>query len=47
VLRALGLSDGEARSSIRIGFGRYTSEEELLAALSRIDAAARMQRVAA
>lgn len=47
VLRAIGLSDAEARSSIRIGFGRYTSEEELMAALDRIDAAARAQRVAA
>jgi cysteine desulfurase len=43
VLRALGLSDREARSSIRIGFGRYTSEEELVDALSRIDAAAGAQ----
>src|SRR3546814_3908281 len=29
VLRALGLSEKEARSSIRIGFGRYTSMDEL------------------
>ena len=29
VLRAIGLSDREARSSIRLGFGRYTTEEEL------------------
>jgi cysteine desulfurase len=43
VLRALGLSDREARSSIRLGFGRYTSEEELLAACRRIDEAARAQ----
>lgn len=43
VLRALGLSDREARSSIRLGFGRYTSEEELLDACRRIDAAARAQ----
>ncbi|WP_404333345.1 cysteine desulfurase family protein [Sphingomonas sp. MMS12-HWE2-04] len=47
VLRAIGLSDAEARSTIRIGFGRTTSEEELLAALTRIDAAAHGQRVAA
>lgn len=47
VLQALGLSDVEARSSIRIGFGRYTSEEELMQAIGRIDAAARAQRVAA
>ncbi|MDT8758181.1 cysteine desulfurase [Sphingomonas psychrotolerans] len=47
VLRGIGLAEAEARSSIRIGFGRYTSEEELLAALTRIDAAARAQKVAA
>lgn len=47
VLRAIGLSDAEARSSIRLGFGRYTTEEELLAALDRITAAARAQKVAA
>jgi cysteine desulfurase len=47
VLRAIGLSDAEARSSIRIGFGRYTSEEELVEALARIDAAARAQKVTA
>jgi cysteine desulfurase len=43
VLHALGLSDREARSSIRLGFGRYTSEEELVDACRRIDAAARAQ----
>jgi len=47
VLRAIGLSDAEARSSIRLGLGRYTTEEELLAALDRITAAARGQKVAA
>jgi cysteine desulfurase len=47
VLRAIGLSDAQARSSIRIGFGRYTTEVELIEALARIDAAARAQRVAA
>ena len=47
VLRAIGLSDAEARSSIRFGFGRYTTEAELVDALTRIDAAARAQRVAA
>ncbi len=47
VLRAIGLSDAQARSSIRLGFGRYTGEDELLAALDRIDAAALAQRVAA
>ena len=44
VLRALGLSDREARSSIRLGFGRYTAAEELADALTRIDAAARAQQ---
>ncbi|MEI9852544.1 MAG: aminotransferase class V-fold PLP-dependent enzyme [Sphingomonas sp.] len=43
----IGLSDAEARSSIRIGFGRYTSEEELMTALDRIEAAARAQKAAA
>lgn len=47
VLRAIGLTDGEARSSIRIGFGRYTSEEELMGAIGRIDSAARAQGTAA
>jgi len=44
VLRAIGLSDREARSSIRFGFGRYTTQDELVDALSRIDAAARAQQ---
>jgi cysteine desulfurase len=43
VLRALGLSDRQARSSIRLGFGRYTSEDELVDACRRIEAAARAQ----
>lgn len=47
VLRALGLTDAQARSSIRIGFGRYTTEDELLHAIDRIAAAARAQRHAA
>lgn len=47
VLRALGLSDAQARSSIRIGFGRMTTEEELMTALDRICTAADAQRVAA
>ncbi|QGP80830.1 cysteine desulfurase family protein [Sphingobium sp. CAP-1] len=29
VLRALGLSDAQARGSVRIGFGRYTRREEV------------------
>jgi cysteine desulfurase len=47
VLNAIGLSDAEARSSIRIGFGRTTTEEELVTAINRLDAAARAQKVAA
>ena len=47
VLRALGLSDRDARSSIRLGFGRYTTEEELVAACRRLDESARAQRIAA
>ena len=42
VLRALGLTDAEAKSSIRLGFGRYTTLDEVEAAAAMIqDAAAR------
>lgn len=43
VLRAIGLTDSQARSSLRLGFGRYTSADELHAALSAIFAAAHVQ----
>jgi cysteine desulfurase len=43
VLRAIGLSEAQARSSIRLGFGRYTSEAELEAAVVAIVAAAQGQ----
>lgn len=43
VLAALGLTERETRASIRLGFGRYTSEEELLRALALIEAAANRQ----
>jgi cysteine desulfurase len=43
VLRAIGLSDREARSSIRLGFGRYTTQEELVDAIRRINEAADAQ----
>jgi len=43
VLAALGLGEREARSSIRLGFGRYTGEAELRLAIERIDAAAARQ----
>jgi cysteine desulfurase len=44
VLSALGLSAQEARSSIRLGFGRYTIEEDLVQALTMIEDAAERQR---
>jgi len=48
VLSALGLGEREARSSIRLGFGRYTSEDELIRALTLIkDAAGRQLSFAA
>ena len=47
VLRALGLSDREARSSMRLGFGRYTTEDELVSAIRRIVATGEHQGLAA
>ena len=44
VLSALSLSEREARSSIRLGFGRYTSEEDLMSALKLVAEAAASQR---
>lgn len=43
VLRAIGLSEADARSSIRLGWGRYTSEETLRTGLGAIKAAAALQ----
>jgi cysteine desulfurase len=43
VLRALGLADGEAQSSIRLGFGRYTTQEEIGRAAWLINQAAERQ----
>ena len=43
VLRALGLDYREARSSIRLGFGRYTTQKELVDACEQIAAAAHAQ----
>ena len=43
VLRALGLDYRQSRSSIRLGFGRYTTQEQLVEACSKIAAAARAQ----
>ena len=47
VLKAIGLSDADARSSIRLGFGRYTTETELAQALDLIVQAAERQQVTA
>lgn len=43
VLRALGLSDAQAKSSIRLGFGRYTTVAEVESAAAMIRAAAKAQ----
>lgn len=43
VLRAIGLSDGAARSSIRLGFGRYTTAEDVETATAAILASAKEQ----
>ena len=43
VLRALGLSDAQARSSIRLGFGRYTTVAEVEDAAAQIRNAAKAQ----
>lgn len=43
VLKAIGLSDSEAKSSIRLGFGRYTTLEEIEIAANKINAAAKEQ----
>lgn len=45
VLRAIGLSDAQAKSSIRLGFGRYTTREDLIEACRALDAAAKAQGV--
>jgi cysteine desulfurase len=47
VLRAIGLSDAEAKSSIRIGFGRYTTLPELREGLRQIFQAANSHRLLA
>jgi cysteine desulfurase len=43
VLKAIGLDYREARSSIRLGFGRYTREQELAEACERLTRAAAEQ----
>ena len=43
VLQALGLDYRQARSSVRLGFGRYTSQKDLVDACHRIAAHAKAQ----
>jgi len=45
VLRAIGLDKAQSKSSIRLGFGRYTAIGEIQDACARIDAAAAAQGV--
>jgi cysteine desulfurase len=46
VLRAMGVTETDARSSIRLGWGRYTSEQDLRAGLRAIKQAADLQGIA-
>jgi cysteine desulfurase len=43
VLTAIGLTNAQAKASIRLGFGRYTSEQDIIAAAAAINAAAKEQ----
>jgi cysteine desulfurase len=43
ILAAIGLSQEQARGSIRLGFGRYTTAEELEAAAEMVNHAAAQQ----
>ena len=45
VLKAIGLSDKQAKNSIRLGFGRYTSLGDIETAANEINAGARAQGV--
>lgn len=45
VLRAMGISEANARASIRLGWGRYTNEQDLRDGLQAIKDAARLQGV--
>ena len=45
VLKAIGLTDAQAKSSIRLGFGRYTTLAEIEEAAAQINAAADAQGV--
>ena len=41
----MGVSEADARASIRLGWGRYTSEQELRDGLHAIKDAARLQGI--
>ena len=43
VLKAIGLTDAQAKSSIRLGWGRYTTMDEIEQATAAINAAAKEQ----
>ena len=43
VLEAIGCSKAQAKASIRLGFGRYTTQEEIEQAAARINMAAKEQ----
>ncbi len=43
VLRAINLSDAQAKNTIRLGFGRYSDSEEIIEAVKAIDRAAKAQ----
>lgn len=43
VLKAIALSDAQAKNSIRLGFGRYSDKEEIIEAVKAIDRAAKAQ----
>ncbi len=45
VLHALGLTEAEARSSIRLGFGRYTKADDVRTALQMIKTAVAAQEI--
>ena len=45
VLKAIGLTDRQAKSSIRLGFGRYTTLDEIERAARAINAAAKEQGI--